>query len=435
MSSDVVIRAESLGKRYRLGQHAAYSTLREHARRWAVSPLRRLFSQRGAVSGRSTDHFLWALRDVSFEVKRGEVVGIIGRNGAGKTTLLKIVTRITRPTAGRAEIMGRVGSLLEVGTGFHPELTGRENVFLNGAILGMTRAEIRRKFDEIVDFSGVEQFLDTPVKRYSSGMQVRLAFAVAAHLEPEILLIDEVLAVGDVEFQKKCLGKMDDVASAGRTILFVSHDIGAVSRLCTKAMVLDAGRQRFLGAVDEAVQRYLQGAAASTVGYADLRQAPGWRADRTPQLLWVSTHDEKGNRTVDFTTGQTISIRVGYELQEPIASGYCQINVFDRYGTRVTSVTNTHGHGPLPLRRSGTIECTLEDIRLSNGEYYLDLSIGTALPQRHSVDYVPSAIGIRVHIGEYLAGVQLAHGQGVMAQKSRWTLSSSDENTACESPL
>ena len=424
--SDSMIHVEDLGKRYRLGELAPYRTLRESIRRCAAAPVRWATARRQNVSADPLEKYVWALRDVSFDVGPGEVIGVIGRNGAGKSTLLKILTKITKPTEGRAEIAGRVGSLLEVGTGFHPELTGRENVFLNGAILGMTRAEIKHKFDQIVDFSGVETFLDTPVKRFSSGMQVRLAFAVAAHLDPEILLVDEVLAVGDAEFQKKCLGKMSDVARCGRTILFVSHNIGAVSRLCTKAILLDGGRQQFLGNVDEAVGRYLHNVEESMVGYADLRDAAGLYADRRPQILWVSTHDESGNRTSDLTTGRAMSLRVGYELQEPIPSGYLQINIFDRYGNRATSVTNTHGHGPLNLGRLGTIECRLDDLCLAGGEYFIDLSLGTERPRREALDYVPSAISIRIDLGDYLGGGQLAPGQGVVAQRSQWTLDTSD---------
>jgi len=425
-SSHAIIRTEGLGKRYLIGQRLPYRTLRESIRRWAVAPARRVFAPSRDLATGSPDHHVWALRDVSFEVMPGEVLGVIGRNGAGKSTLLKILTRITKPTEGRAEIMGRVGSLLEVGTGFHPELTGGENIYLSGAILGMSRAEVRRKFDEIVDFSGVGQFLDTPVKRYSSGMQVRLAFAVAAHLEPEILLIDEVLAVGDAEFQRKCLGKMRDVASGGRTVLFISHNVGAVASLCHRAMVLDAGRPQFLGAVDEAIQRYLQTAAAASVGYADLRQAPGRYANRRPQILWVSTHDEHGDTTANFTTDRPISIRLGYELEEPVEAGYCQINVFDQYGIQITALSNMLGQGPFQLGRKGTLHCRVNDLHLANGEYSFDLAIGPALPQRHSVDYVPSAISIRVRIGDYLGGGQLAPGQGVVAQRSQWTLDPSD---------
>src|SRR5213080_2857937 len=242
MTGDVAIRCQGLGKQYRLGPRQRYRALRDTLPALALAPFRGLRSAIGF--GRPTAHgaTLWALRDVSFEVSAGEIVGIIGANGAGKSTLLKILSRITEPTEGQAEIHGRVGSLLEVGTGFHPELTGRENVYLNGAILGMRKAEIEAKFDEIVAFAEVERFVDAPVKHYSSGMYVRLAFAVAAHLEPEILLVDEVLAVGDITFQRKCLGKMGDVARQGRTILFVSHNMAAVESLCSTSYLLENGQ-------------------------------------------------------------------------------------------------------------------------------------------------------------------------------------------------
>ena len=236
--SDSVIRVHNLGKQYRLGQTVGYKTLRESL----TDGVRSIFGGKRDQKAEDQSNDFWALKDVSFEVKQGEVVGIIGRNGAGKSTLLKILSQITEPTEGYVELDGRVGSLLEVGTGFHPELSGKENIYLNGAILGMTRAEVARKFDEIVAFSEVEKFLDTPVKRYSSGMYTRLAFAVAAHLDPEILIVDEVLAVGDAEFQKKCLGKMKDVAGHGRTVLFVSHNMGAIEEMCSTAMLLERGR-------------------------------------------------------------------------------------------------------------------------------------------------------------------------------------------------
>jgi lipopolysaccharide transport system ATP-binding protein len=269
MSGDVIIRAEGLGKKYRIGHQAErerYVALRDVMARGARGLWRKAADMaRGhaLLAGDSVEE-LWALKDVSFEVRRGEVLGIIGRNGAGKSTLLKILARITEPSAGRVAITGRVASLLEVGTGFHPELTGRENIFLNGAILGMTRAEIRRKFDEIVAFAEVEKFLDTPVKRYSSGMYVRLAFAVAAHLEPEILVVDEVLAVGDAEFQKKCLGKMSDVAGGGRTVLFVSHNLQSVRQLCQDAILLDHGRLTQKSPAEAAIRRYLSSHSLSS---------------------------------------------------------------------------------------------------------------------------------------------------------------------------
>ena len=261
MDSDVIIRVDGLGKKYVIGHESErqrYVVLRDVIGRSARNFVRRgvdMMRGRPIFAGDSTEEF-WALKDVNLEIKRGEVVGIIGRNGAGKSTLLKILSRITEPTEGRVTINGRVASLLEVGTGFHGELTGRENIYLNGAILGMRRTEIRRKFDEIVAFADIEKFLDTPVKRYSSGMYVRLAFAVAAHLEPEVLLVDEVLAVGDAEFQRKSLGKMSDVAKGGRTVLFVSHNLGAIRRLCSHAFLFENGKVAFGGNVDLALTAY-----------------------------------------------------------------------------------------------------------------------------------------------------------------------------------
>lgn len=258
--SDTAIRVEQLGKFYKIGaQKAKYKTFRDTLAHAAATPARMarsLFSRNGQA--KTDDNTFWALKDISFEVKRGEVVGIIGRNGAGKSTLLKILSRITDPTTGFAEIHGRVGSLLEVGTGFHPELTGRENIYLNGAILGMSKADIERRFDEMVAFAEVEKFIDTPVKHYSSGMYLRLAFAVAAHLEPEILLVDEVLAVGDIQFQKKCLGKMSEVAAEGRTVLFVSHNLNAVRSLCTTCVVLAEGQLMLRGTPQAAIDYYVE---------------------------------------------------------------------------------------------------------------------------------------------------------------------------------
>ncbi len=257
--TDTAIRIEGLSKQYRIGtKQQAYRTLRDSLTGAASAPFRALRSKlrKSRVGTAEDDSLIWALRDISLEIKRGEVVGIIGRNGAGKSTLLKTLSRITDPTTGYADIHGRIGSLLEVGTGFHPELTGRENIYLNGAILGMRKSEIKRKFDEMVAFAEVEKFVDTPVKHYSTGMYLRLAFAVAAHLEPEILLVDEVLAVGDAAFQKKCLGKMGDVAKEGRTILFVSHNMGSIRSLCTRGIVLDEGKVLYDGEVSKGIEAY-----------------------------------------------------------------------------------------------------------------------------------------------------------------------------------
>lgn len=277
---DTAIRVENLGKMYRIGgPQERYQTFRDAVTRAAGAPFRRARDlMRGQAYGAAgLKEEIWALKDLSFEVKHGEVVGIIGRNGAGKSTLLKILSRITEPTTGYVDIYGRVGALLEVGTGFHPELTGRENIFLNGAILGMSREEIRRKFDEIVSFAGVEKFIDTPVKHYSSGMGLRLGFAVAAHLEPEILIVDEVLAVGDAEFQKKSMGKMSEVAGQGRTVLFVSHNMAAVQAMCTRAIWLNHGQVVEQGNTDQIVSSYLNHAVESSTDqfYPNIEQAPG----------------------------------------------------------------------------------------------------------------------------------------------------------------
>ncbi|MFZ0212717.1 MAG: ABC transporter ATP-binding protein [Candidatus Acidiferrales bacterium] len=287
--SDVAIRVESIGKRYRVGERQRYLALRD-----VLTSAFRFNSKR-----KPQDH-IWAVRDVSFEVQQGEVVGVIGRNGAGKSTLLKLLARITRPTEGRATLHGRIGSLLEVGTGFHPELTGRENVFLSGAILGMSKLEIERKFDEIVAFAEVERFIDTPLKHYSSGMQMRLAFAVAAHLEPEILLVDEVLAVGDAAFQKKCLGKMSDVSRQGRTILFVSHNMAALRKLCSRAIWLDGGRIADSGGADDVVRHYLQKNTEANLEseWPDDSTAPGDASVRLRSVRLIPQEDSSGHITV-----------------------------------------------------------------------------------------------------------------------------------------
>jgi ABC-type polysaccharide/polyol phosphate transport system ATPase subunit len=314
VADDIVIRAEGLGRRYLIGHQAEaerYTTFRDVIARGARSLVRSgsaVLRGHPIVSGDRTEEF-WALKDVSFEVKRGEVVGIIGRNGAGKSTLLKILSRITEPSAGRVTIKGRVASLLEVGTGFHPELTGRENIYLNGAILGMTRAEIRKKFDEIVAFAEVERFLDTPVKHYSSGMYVRLAFAVAAHLESEILIVDEVLAVGDIEFQKKCLGKMQNVVDHGRTVLFVSHAMASISSLSSRCMLLDEAKIAADCEPANAIQLYL--------GNSRNKVLPEYVAHskKTPSILSVKTSLSETNNV--HTSGSELTISVTANFPEP----------------------------------------------------------------------------------------------------------------------
>lgn len=301
--SDLAIRARGLGKRYAIGgPPRSADSLRE-----LVMDSVRALGGRSRPAAPEPENFIWALRDVSFDLKHGEVLGLIGDNGAGKSTLLKILARITEPTEGEVEIHGRVGSLLEVGTGFHPDLTGRENIMLSGALLGMRRLEILRKFDEIVEFSGVRTFIDTPVKRYSSGMFMRLAFAVAAHLETEVVLVDEVLAVGDVEFQKKCLGKMGDVARQGRTVVFVSHNLGAVQRLCPASMLFEKGRIATSGPTTQVVQRYLRTVHEAAL---DWRRPAAPDADAYFERVFVA--DAEGDPVTSVATGDRI--RVGMQL-------------------------------------------------------------------------------------------------------------------------
>ncbi|MGH9800669.1 MAG: ABC transporter ATP-binding protein, partial [Blastocatellia bacterium] len=305
--NDLRIEAVNLSKRYSLvGKRERYKTLRDHIADSVTAPFRKIGAafRRGASESNGAKNTFWALQDVSFEVKAGQVIGIIGRNGAGKTTLLKLLSRITEPTSGYADVYGRVGSLLEVGTGFHQELSGRENIFLNGAILGMQRSEIERKFDEIVAFAEVERFIDTPVKHYSSGMYMRLAFAVAAHLEPEILLIDEVLAVGDAAFQKKCLGKMGEMTKEGRTILFVSHNMGAVRSLCNKGLVLSEGRLIESGDISRCIESYYKGIGAVISGEEESSAAHS----RFGPLLLNGTLDNTLQQSEEFEVSTMLNI-------------------------------------------------------------------------------------------------------------------------------
>lgn len=333
---EIAVRAERLSKRYRIGTEEKYRTLRDIISQAAKAPFRRLAGKNGARFGPDS---VWAVKDVSFEMKHGDVLGIIGRNGAGKSTLLKILSRITEPTGGRAEIYGRVGSLLEVGTGFHNELTGRENIFLSGAILGMRKAEIRAKFDEIVAFAEVEKFLDTPVKNYSSGMYVRLAFAVAAHLEPEILIVDEVLAVGDLAFQKKCLGKMNEVSRGGRTVIFVSHNMAAIENICRHGIVLQQGNLVFDGTLQDAIAYYnkqLSVTPGSDGHIFELDKASD-RVSRVGRLLKrveLYTRNDEPVRE-GLRIGAPLRVRIYFDLPAPTASFNLGLGFNNIYGQRV----------------------------------------------------------------------------------------------------
>ena len=314
MSDDIAIRVVGLGKKYTLGeQREKYKTIQDAIVNSVKMPFRRIFNKN---SGLPVNKF-WALKDVSFDVHKGEVIGIIGRNGAGKSTLLKILSRITTPTEGEVQIKGRVGSLLEVGTGFHPEMTGRENIFLNGSILGMKKVEIEQKFDAIVKFAEIDNFIDTPVKRYSSGMYVRLAFAVAAHLDPEILIVDEVLAVGDIGFQKKCLGKMGDISKEGRTVLFVSHNMGAVHNLCSRCIMLNQGRLVSEGDTNHVINEYISDGAVNRAEYYQPHSP-----DKPINLRSVRLFSKEGKNTSEFRFDEGFIIAIEYEVNVSV-SGCC----------------------------------------------------------------------------------------------------------------
>jgi lipopolysaccharide transport system ATP-binding protein len=359
-----VIQVSSLGKKYHIGT-LHQDTLRDQL----VAGFQKLFG----TSSEDTPTDLWALKDVSFEVNRGEVVGIIGRNGAGKSTLLKILSRITQPTTGTARILGRVGSLLEVGTGFHPELTGRENIYLNGAILGMTRREIEQKFDEIVDFAEIHKFIDTPVKRYSSGMYVRLAFAVAAHLEPEILLVDEVLAVGDIAFQRKCLGKMSKVAGEGRTVIFVSHNMGAVQTLCDRALYLRDGILNMDDTVDKVVAHYLQG--LEQLSTQDLNVREDRRGVGEIRLTGVKV--ESLGEVPGGTLATGLPARFKFTVTRTKRGMACTFTIYDQHGHPVATFRSAK-YGPRDSYDPGlgnSVICDIDELLLVPGRYRINAAI------------------------------------------------------------
>lgn len=381
--SNTAIQVENLSKLYQLGEISTGTLSRDLQRWWAGArgkedPFQKI-GQANDRTAKGTSDFVWALQDISFAVKQGEILGIIGRNGAGKSTLLKILSRVTKPTTGRIRIRGRMASLLEVGTGFHPELTGRENIFLNGAILGMRKEEIRRKLDEIVDFAGVERYLDTPVKRYSSGMYVRLAFAVAAHLEPEILVIDEVLAVGDAEFQSKCLGKMKDVSEKdGRTVLFVSHNMETIRRLCTRGMLLGQGTVVALGPINDVLHKYINDGASSESFFqvtppADSYQLPG-------EAISITVENDQGQLANEIPLGDPFNIRIKFKLHRSVQHFIIGLGISSQLG--------------LPLQTSWSEPCDMasgeyeaifrnDEILYSSGLYYLTIGLSSYINTFH----------------------------------------------------
>lgn len=422
--ADTVISVENLSKRYSVGHRTAspekYTVLRDVLVREARNFIRKaadVFHGRQVVQGDEVEDF-WALKNVSFEVKQGEVIGIIGRNGAGKSTLLKILSRITEPTEGRVLIKGRVASLLEVGTGFHAELTGRENIFLNGAILGMTQREIGRKFDEIVAFAEVEKFLDTPVKRYSSGMYVRLAFAVAAHLEPEILIVDEVLAVGDAEFQKKCLGKMDEVSRRdGRTVLFVSHNMGVISTICQSAIWIDAGIIRQRGKAREVIDAYLAQGAPNVDRVINLdrisRSAGTDSRLRLESLEWLCA--------LPLRHREPLKARIHFRTRAPLVDVTVGIGFSNLSNTRLLTYETDFQDGfRATLSQPGpySVDVEVESLPMGPDLYYLD--IGCRSGDTSSLDYIQAAEKIEIIAGAKTPGYIVRAGVGVRLA-SNWT--------------
>lgn len=419
MAADNVISVENLGKCYQLRhQHQEpYSTLRDTVMRKAKS----LFRPKPKGLDDTREDF-WALKDVSFDVKEGEVVGIVGRNGAGKSTLLKILSRITEPTKGRIRLTGRVASLLEVGTGFHPELTGRENIYLNGAILGMTKAEIRRKFDEIVAFAEVEKFLDTPVKRYSSGMYVRLAFAVAAHLEPEVLIIDEVLAVGDAQFQKKCLGKMNDVAKDGRTVLFVSHNFAALQHLCTRAILLHGGCLTGSGDVSGVLAQYVSTSTPDMRAKVNLREHP----NRLPSAVSFFTEMEvtvAGSPSTTPRMGDGIEVKLSYESPRDLSGLGIAITINDRHNQRLIAFSLDQQAPELlenaPLK--GTLHCRIPSLPLLPNLYHITVISADA---KGELDRIEEACSLEVLPEDVFGTGKIPTAQhGILFSKATWQTS------------
>jgi lipopolysaccharide transport system ATP-binding protein len=421
-SSGSAVQVQGLGKRY-LMPRVAHPESRVGR---ATAHLKEFLP----FFGRREEDYFWALRDLSFDVQPGEILGILGKNGSGKSTLLKILSGVTQPTTGRAFLRGRVGSLLEVGTGFHPDLTGRENVLMSGALLGISAKEIAAKFDEIVDFSGIEPFIDVPVKRYSSGMYVRLAYAVASMLRTDILILDEVMAVGDAEFREKSQRNIEKVAHDGRAVLFVSHNARAVRSLCTTGLILDRGRCTFQGSAADAVVKYLRDVhhyddtrEDSDVSCWDLRSEPRLY-DSGPQVLaWISTHRADGTQTNRFRTGDGMVIRIGFKNAQ-VRNPYFSILVQNEYAERVATLHSTHFAGKLDVSAEGVVECRINDLRIGEGDYRLMVDFGSYGGHRAamtSLDCVPSAGVIHVSLNEYVGGIGFDAFQGAV-HRSTWSV-------------
>jgi len=432
-----ILEIHDVSKQYKLGAKRIRKTenFRELLQRVASEPFRKLTGRSGASVTKEELYTFWALHHVSFNVEQGEVVGIVGRNGAGKSTMLKILSRITSPTSGSVTIRGRLASLLEVGTGFHPELTGRENIFLNGAILGMRKAEITRRFDEIVDFAEVEKFLDTPVKHYSSGMYVRLAFAVAAHLDPEVLVVDEVLAVGDLTFQKKCLGKMGEVSRGGRTVLFVSHNMAAIENLCTRAVVLHQGELQFDGSAKDSIQFYLNSLSVkSGTGHSvELDDVGDRRSIVAPLLRRLEFFTENEQPlTEGLPIGSRLKVKVSFDLPQPTSNFNVGLGFNNSYGHRIFTAHSMFEPNRWEKEREGpqVLCCDIPSLTLTQGEYtvkvWLDLKGSEA-------DAIEDAAKITVLEADFY-GTGRVPWNGAVVMKHQWRLqeSAQENNWAAE---
>ena len=399
--SCTAIRAESLSKRYVLGSEIDRDqNFRELITGALMQPLKRLRRLQGNSKQQQA---FWALRDISFEIGRGEVVGIIGANGAGKTTLLKVLSRITPPTTGAVHYKGRIASLLEIGTGFHPDLSGRENIYINGAILGMCKSEIHKRFDEIVDFSGVHQFLDTPVKRYSTGMYVRLAFAVAAHMDPDILIVDEVLAVGDAEFQKKCLGRMQSISEGqGKTVLFVSHNLDAIQRICSEAIYLQEGKLAYQGNVASAIEAYLS--RSTRIGdLADISSITERSGTGRVKLTEFSVEDSEGQAVSVLQAGKRYKFEMRYATNESLERGLkiiATIEFSDTRGSTVLLLSSDYTQAGISIsKKRGKLACNIDDFNLVAGDYHVTLYLG--VKDGETLDRLSNVSAVSVAGGDY----------------------------------
>lgn len=436
--SDNAILVENLGKLYKIGQRERHCTMYDRinsaitaASRLIGSQVSRLFGfNHNASQGKKfaaekeseENNFIWALKNVSFNIKSGEVIGIIGRNGAGKSTLLKVLSRITEPTEGIVVIQGRAASLLEVGTGFHPELTGRENIYLNGAILGMRKSEIRQKFEEIVSFAEVDKFIDTPVKHYSSGMYVRLAFGIAAHLDPEILLVDEVLAVGDISFQKKCLGKMSSVAKEGRTVLFVSHNIGMIDRLCSKVIYLDRGQMLKYDDTEQTIAKYVDDASQTLEMNLDSREDRQGTGLIRAVAVRVRPRGESKERAL--RVGEAAVFEIDYQIRDHVRLNNVTValGIDDLTNTRIVTLWSKFNNEYFSdLGQAGTFTCEIPRIHFRTGSYLLHVYVDV---KGIIADYVHNASRFSVDYGKfYESGLEPQGDQGVILQEHRWSRS------------